>query len=121
LSDLPEHAAVDPERGAGRGGRLFRAEVDDHVRDLVGRREASQQRRRPHRLQEILLGLLFEPRLAQTPVRADPRAPRDRFLRSRHPETPLGRGRQAAVGLADESQPIWRVRSPRPLWRDDSQ
>ena len=42
LNDLPEHAAVDAERRAGRAGRLFRAEIDDHVRDLIGRREAAR-------------------------------------------------------------------------------
>src|ERR1700683_3139246 len=59
FSDLPQHAAINAERGAGRAGSLFRAEIDDHVRDLIGRREASEQRRGPHRLQEILLGLIL--------------------------------------------------------------
>ena len=33
--------------------------VDDHVGDLIGRREASEQRRGSHRLQEVLLGLIL--------------------------------------------------------------
>src|SRR6478609_6961723 len=57
LPDRADHAAIDAQGGAGRGGGLLRADIDDHVGHLFRRRQPPQDRRWPVFGDELLLHL----------------------------------------------------------------
>ena len=58
LHDRADNPAIDAQRGAGGGGGLRRADVDDHVGHLLDLGETADQRRRPVLLDELSLQAL---------------------------------------------------------------